>query len=176
MFLSFAHPSIVSNQSFIWKKNICSGLQEHNDFCFASASWGLWPCYSEKACQDGWFPGRFVQILRRIWCPLWSNKMYWLAFIFKTFLLEDVKLEIIIMTPIITLTLCFVFNVSLIGKGSKKWKFKMAFAILQKTPPPPLNGTNFQSFFLLHFFSFAIASYLIYEKHFTLGLSQKYHF
>ena len=60
-------------------------------------SWGLWPCYSEKACQDGWFPGRFVQILRRIWCPLWSNKMY-LAFIFKTFLLEDVEkltLEII---------------------------------------------------------------------------------
>ena len=31
-----------------------------------------------------------------------------LAFIFKTFLLEDMKLEIIIMTPIITFTLCFV--------------------------------------------------------------------
>ena len=31
MFLSFAHPSIVSNQSFIWKKNICSRLPEVYD-------------------------------------------------------------------------------------------------------------------------------------------------
>ena len=39
---------------------------------------------------------------------------------------------------------------------------------------PPLNGTNFQTFFYPTFFSFAIDSY-IDETDFTLGLSQKYH-
>ena len=57
-----------------------------------------------------------------------------------------------------------------------KWKFKMAFAIPLPRPPPapPLNGTNFQTFFY-PYFSFALESY-IYETYFTLGLSQKYQF
>ena len=58
------------------------------------------------------------------------------------------------------------------GFKKSKWKFKMTFAIRGPTPPSPLNGTNFQTFFLPHFFSFAIESY-IYETDFTL---QKYHF
>ena len=35
------------------------------------------------------------------------------------------------------------------GCGKSKWKFKMAFAIRRPPPPrpPPLNGTNFQTFF-----------------------------
>ena len=33
------------------------------------------------------------------------------------------------------------------GCGNSKWKFKMAFAIRRPTPAPPLNGTNFQTFF-----------------------------
>ena len=40
--------------------------------------------------------------------------------------------------------------------------------------PPPLNGNNFHPF-LPPFFSFAIESY-IYETHFTLDISHKYHF
>ena len=43
----------------------------------------------------------------------------------------------------------------LIREGFKKskWKFKMAFAIRRPTPPsPPLNGTNFQTFFYPTFF------------------------
>ena len=55
----------------------------------------------------------------------------------------------------------------------KKWKFLMAFAIKRRTPPP-FNSTNFHPF-LPHFFSFAIESYM-YEKDFTFGLRQKYHF
>ena len=35
--------------------------------------------------------------------------------------------------------------------GKSKWKFKMAFAIRGPTPPP-LNGTNFQTFFYPTFF------------------------
>ena len=38
------------------------------------------------------------------------------------------------------------------GCGKSKWKFKMAFAIRRPTPPPPLNGTNFQTFFYPTFF------------------------
>ena len=50
----------------------------------------------------------------------------------------------------------------------------MVFSIRRRTPAA-LNGHNFQTFFLAHFFSFAIESY-IYETNFTLSLSQKYHF
>ena len=39
---------------------------------------------------------------------------------------------------------------------------------------PPLNGHNFQTFFI-PLFTFALESY-IYETDFSLGLSQKYHF
>ena len=51
--------------------------------------------------------------------------------------------------------------------GNLRWFFPSGVA-----PPPPFNGTNFQTFFLPHFFSFAIESY-IYETDFTI---QKYHF
>ena len=37
------------------------------------------------------------------------------------------------------------------GCQKSKWKFKMAFAI-RRPPPPPLNGTNFQTFFTPLFF------------------------
>ena len=37
------------------------------------------------------------------------------------------------------------------GFKKSKWKFKMAFAI-RRQPPPPLNGTNFQTFFYTTFF------------------------
>ena len=37
------------------------------------------------------------------------------------------------------------------GCGKSKWKFKMAFAIRRPTPPP-LKGTNFQTFFYPTFF------------------------
>ena len=54
-------------------------------------------------------------------------------------------------------------------------KNKMEIFIKRRTSSPsPLNGHNFQPFFV-YFFSFAIESY-IYETDFTLGLSQKYHF
>ena len=56
-----------------------------------------------------------------------------------------------------------------LGKVRKKWKFKMAFAIRRRSPPP-LNGTNFQTFYY-PIFSFAVESY-IYETDVTLGLSQ----
>ena len=56
------------------------------------------------------------------------------------------------------------------GCQQSKWKFKMAFAI-RRRPPPPL-WHKFPDIFLPHFFSYAIESY-IYETDFTL---QKYHF
>ena len=33
-----------------------------------------------------------------------------------------------------------------------KWRFLMEFSIKHRTPPPPLNGTNFHPFFYLTFF------------------------
>ena len=48
----------------------------------------------------------------------------------------------------------------------------MVFAIRRR--PPPLNGTNFQTFFYPTFF-FCNWILHIYETDFTLGLRQKYH-
>ena len=58
---------------------------------------------------------------------------------------------------------------SLWKRLEKNEKFKMAFAIRRRSPPP-LNGTNFQTFYY-PIFSFAVESY-INETDFILGLSQ----
>ena len=60
-----------------------------------------------------------------------------------------------------------------LGKSSKKWKFKMAFAIRHQAPPPFM--VQISILFFTPLFSFVIKSY-IYEMDFTLGLSQNYHF
>ena len=68
--------------------------------------------------------------------------------------------------------LCLHWESSL-GKGSnnQNGNLRWFLSLDVRPPPPPLNGTNFQTF-LTPLFSFAIESY-IYETDFTF---QKYHF
>ena len=56
------------------------------------------------------------------------------------------------------------------GCGKSKWKFKMAFAIRRPTPPP-LNGTNFQTFFYPTFFLLQLnPTYMKRILHFKISL------
>ena len=65
-------------------------------------------------------------------------------------------------------------HLAILGRCSNNQNGNLRWYLPLGVDPPPLNGTNFQTFFT-PLFSFAIDSY-IDETDFTLGLSQKYHF
>ena len=63
-------------------------------------------------------------------------------------------------------------NDSELGRGANNQNGNLRWYLPLGVVPPPLNGTNFQTFFTPHF-SFAIGTY-IYETDFTLGPNKKY--